>query len=216
MPEPARLANAVQRVCATPLEPILRSRLSGMVPCGNRAVVHVQVDLNGHVLDVVGYDGDPCCTDTGPPEMMDGATVFYDDAPYRPEQHDGQPVTTSIGPLTGLSDERAARLLQAVLILRGARAQIVSATDQEDLFVRWPEARIAVMQAPPHLTTTPRGRTLRVWNERRVSERGGSCHLLEEHKVTLTGEGQLVFGDPAVFGEGERLGQACAEPLPSR
>ena len=207
--------NVVQRVCATPLESTLRARLPSMVPCGNRLVVHAHVELNGHVLDVVGHDGDPCCTDTGPPEMMDGAAVYLDDTHYDPARHGGQPVTSALGPLTGLPDATTRPLLQALLVLRGAHSQVLSAADQQDLFTRWPAARTAVTRSPPGLTATPAGRTLRVWNERAVVERGMACRLLERHEVTLGIDGRMVFGDLMVFGEGQRLGRPCAAALPT-
>ena len=207
--------NILEPVCGTPLEAVLRARLPAMVACGHRAVVHAHVEVRGHALDVVGYDGDPCCTDTGPPEMMEGATVFLDAARYDPQQHAGQPVTAALAPLTGLPDATARPLLQALLVLRGARAQVLSAADRDALFVRWPAARAAVTQAPPGLTTTPAGRTLRVWNWRGFAERGTACRLLERYEVTLTNDGRLTFGDPVVFGEGQRMGQPCASPLPT-
>ncbi|CAN5847367.1 hypothetical protein BH11MYX3_BH11MYX3_21380 [soil metagenome] len=208
--------NIVRRVCGTPLEAELRARLRPMVACGNRVVVDAHVEVNEHVLDVVGYDGDPCCTDTGPPEMMEGATVYYDSVRYDPAQHGGQPVTTALGSLGGLSDGDARALMQAMLVMRGARAQVLSAADQDALVTRWPAARLAITRSPPGLTAAPAGRTLRVWNERRVSERGISCRLLERHELTLSADGRLVFGDPVVFGEGERMGQPCGEALPVR
>lgn len=100
-------------------------------------------------------------------------------------------------------------------MLRGARSQALSAADRDALFVRWPASRTAVTRAAPGLDATPAGRTLRVWNDRALSERGASCRLLERHEATLTADGRLVFRDPVVLGEGEREGVPCADPLPS-
>lgn len=214
-PAPQGSVSAVQRVCGTPLEQALRARLPALVPCGRREVVTVHVDVNGHALDVVGHGTDPCCTDTGPPEMLEGSMVFLDGAPYSPASHGGRDVTTALGPLADLTDEAARPLLQAMLVMRTVLSQTLTTDEQRALFERWPASRIAVTRAPPGLTTSPRGRTLRVWNERSFSERGVSCRLLERHEVTLTRDGRLAFEEPIVFGEGRRMGQPCADALPA-
>jgi hypothetical protein len=218
--QPARAAagpaGGVQRVCGSPGEAALRARLPGLVACGRRLVVVAHAAVRGRALDVVGYDGDPCCVDTGPPEMMEGSTVYLDGARYEPAAHGGRPVTAALGPLTGLPDDAARALLQAVLVMRGVRAQVLSDDDQRALFARWPAARAAVESAPPGLRPAAGGRALTVWNERALAERGVSCRLLERHTAALSADGALTFSEPAVFGEGERMGRPCAAPLPAR
>lgn len=206
--------GTVEEVCGTAREAALRARLTPMVACGRRRVVHASATVNGHAVDVISHDGDPCCTDTGPPEMMDGAEDYLDGVRYEPARHGGQPFTRAIGPLTGLDDATAGALLRAMLVLRGARVQALTAAEQSALFARWPAARAAVTRDPPGLTATPEGRALRVWNERALSDMGATCRLLERHEVTLTTDGRMVFGDPVVFGEGQRMGRPCAAPLP--